>query len=137
MMIGKNGEPHPMWLGYLQTQPYTVLCAFASSSPPPLTHPHHLLQQQQQQYHDHYRRFNEHTTVSSLPMTPTTTTQGVGVKRPYDMTPGGGVTIPPPPSSAAAQHQQPYFMPPTVTDMDPSYVPQQRRRTASKFCHLL
>ncbi|KAJ8660266.1 hypothetical protein O0I10_004128 [Lichtheimia ornata] len=130
---GKNGEPHPMWLGYLQTQPYTVLCAFASSSPPPLTHPHHLLQQQQQQYHDHYRRFNEHTTVSSLPMTPTTTTQGVGVKRPYDMTPGGGVTIPPPPSSAAAQHQQPYFMPPTVTDMDPSYVPQQRRRTA-KLC---
>lgn len=108
-----------MWLGYLQTQPYTVLCAFATSSPPQPTPPHHLLQQQ---YHDPYRRFNEHAVFppsSSLPMTPT---QGVGVKRPYEMTPGGM------PSSS-----QPYYMPPTVADMDPSYVPQQRRRTASKF----
>ena len=115
-----------MWLGYLQTQPYTILCSFASSSPAQSTHPHHLLQQQ---YHDPYRRLNEHALYSSsLPMTPTQQ-GGVGIKRPYDMTPT--VTTSGIPSSSS----QPYFMPPTVTDMDPSYVPQQRRRTASKSHH--
>ncbi|KAI7877406.1 hypothetical protein K492DRAFT_213023 [Lichtheimia hyalospora FSU 10163] len=122
---GKNGEPHPMWLGYLQTQPYTVLCSFASSTPAQSTHPHHLLQQQ---YHDPYRRLNEHALFpSSLPVTPTQQ-GGVGIKRPYDMTPTTATSGIPSSSSS-----QPYFMPPTVTDMDPSYIPQQRRRTA-KLC---
>ncbi|KAG2224932.1 hypothetical protein INT45_010881 [Circinella minor] len=30
---GKNGESHPLWLAFSQTQPYTVFCEMSSSSP--------------------------------------------------------------------------------------------------------
>ncbi|KAI8146862.1 CP2 transcription factor-domain-containing protein, partial [Fennellomyces sp. T-0311] len=141
---GKNGESHPLWLAFSQTQPYTVFCEVPQTSPA----------QQQQHELVYTRRLSDSSNSTAgrqqhhhpylPPPSLSNSFNGAGVKRQYH------TLITPPatdPAAAAAAMAaataptmspgapNPYFMhhapvPPMPLDYDPTYVPQRRRRVA-------
>ncbi|KAG0174279.1 hypothetical protein DFQ30_005053 [Apophysomyces sp. BC1015] len=99
---GKHGEPHPLWLTYAQSKPYTIFTEIPSSPPVCVMPPNQTLLSHAQE--------GSSTVVT-------------GTKRPRQLTHSPTKTSP-----VAFSTNPGYTY--NAVDVDPTYVPQQRRRIA-------
>ncbi|KAI9313872.1 CP2 transcription factor-domain-containing protein [Dichotomocladium elegans] len=146
---GKNGEPHPLWLAYLQTQPYTVFGAVPASSPVPSSSASMLANSGfQQHHHQRMSTYPGGNGIATAASGAITSSRGImspplvhapfqpyggeggstvlGMKRDHH----DGIGIFASMSSQSSSSIPPYFVQQPIVDMDPSYIPQQRRRFA-------
>ncbi|KAI8075369.1 CP2 transcription factor-domain-containing protein [Gilbertella persicaria] len=120
---GKNGEPHPLWLAYSPTLPITLFKEIVPPEEDDIQPSYHsvldnrsLLQQQQQQSH----MVSPSSSALLLPPPPLPSIGAPNMKRSYS-------------SFSASQAEYPNYQPSfsnLALDIDPSYVPQRRRRIA-------
>lgn len=154
--VGKNGEVHPLWLTYTQTQPHTMFLpvpdqASPSSPNPPLQCQSTQYNREQQQQQCLYHPSPVSSSTSSNNLFPIST---YGTKRSYydyvasqteyhdrslqklatatSLSLGRPIlypstTLPAPPTLIS------HGTKPTMIGADPYQVPQRRRRTASKL----
>lgn len=162
--VGKNGDMHPLWLAYTQTQPHTMFLAASDSTP---SSPNPFLQgdqqqqqpQQQQQYIIHPPQplpsASSSSSASSNNFLPTSA--AYGIKRSYydyvasqtefhhdrslqtlatatSLSLGRPILYPSTTLPAPPTLVSHGTKPTMMLGADPLYVPQRRRRAASMLC---